>query len=311
VQGLQFWFGTILNRNKFILRHIDKNAYGVEIGPSFNPVAPKSKGYNVHVIDHACREDLQKKYSSADIEMDKIEYVDFVWSGQSYADLTGKSNFYSWVIASHVIEHTPDLVGFINGCDEILAQDGVLALVIPDKRFCFDHFRPITGIGKVIDAHLAGHTIHSPGTVAECLLSAVTRSGQIAWSKGTPGQHAFFHTLEEARAITRKVIEDGEMVDSHAWCFTPSSFRLMIAELNLMGLIQLHEIDFQSTSGAEFYIILGRTSQSAEIDRLALMQKMELEIIEGSRMHNLVSLMRRWVQRNGRKLLLICKKGRR
>ena len=41
-----------MERKEKILKHIDKNGYGIEIGPRHNPVAPKSAGYKVHIIDH-------------------------------------------------------------------------------------------------------------------------------------------------------------------------------------------------------------------------------------------------------------------
>jgi len=41
-----------------LLRYIDKNGHGVEIGPSHSPVAPKRAGYKVHIIDHLDREGL-------------------------------------------------------------------------------------------------------------------------------------------------------------------------------------------------------------------------------------------------------------
>ena len=117
------------------LRHIDKNGDGVEIGPSHSPIAPKRDGYKVQIIDHATREQLIEKYKSHDVQLDNIEEVDYVWSGESYISLTGKKKFHDWIIASHVIEHTPDLIGFLNDCDSILKDDGVISLVIPDMRY--------------------------------------------------------------------------------------------------------------------------------------------------------------------------------
>ncbi len=41
-----------MRREEKILKHVDKNGYGIEIGASFNPIASKRDGYKVHVIDH-------------------------------------------------------------------------------------------------------------------------------------------------------------------------------------------------------------------------------------------------------------------
>ena len=45
------------------------------------------------------------------------------------------------VLASHVLEHTTSLIDFLNECTPLLADNGVLALVVPDHRYCFDRFR--------------------------------------------------------------------------------------------------------------------------------------------------------------------------
>jgi len=105
--------------------------------------------------------------------------VDFVWDGRPYPEIIGVTKLYGWIIASHVIEHTTDLVGFLHDYDSLLKEEGVLSLAVPDIRHCFDRFRPITGIGRVIDA--AGNTqkIHSVGTAAEFYLSMVRRAGRL------------------------------------------------------------------------------------------------------------------------------------
>ena len=140
-----------MNREAKILSRIDKTGWGVEIGPSHSPIVPKCAGYNVHVIDYMTKSQLIEKFKEHKVQFENIEEVDYVWTGGSYLSLTKKPKFYDWVIASHVIEHTPDLIGFLQDCDSILKDDGVLSLAIPDGRDCFDHFRPITGISKIID----------------------------------------------------------------------------------------------------------------------------------------------------------------
>jgi 2-polyprenyl-3-methyl-5-hydroxy-6-metoxy-1,4-benzoquinol methylase len=157
-----------MDREAIILRHVDKTGRGIEIGPSHSPVAPKSEGYRVDIIDHMDRDGLIAKYREHNLRLENIEEVDFVWRGESYADLTGKTGHYDWIIASHLIEHTTDLIGFLNHCDEVLRDDGVISLAVPDKRYCFDRFRPITGLARLIDGHQNPGARHSPGTIARC-----------------------------------------------------------------------------------------------------------------------------------------------
>lgn len=266
-------------RKQIILRDVNPKGLGLEIGPSHNPVAPKKEGFQVHVMDHLSREGLIEKYQEHGVQLDNIEEVDFVWSGQSFQELTGGTGQYDWIIASHVIEHTPDLIGFLNECTSILKPDGVLSLAIPDKRYCFDHFRPVTGLGKIIDAHLAKHTVHSPGNVAEYFMNVVAKDGDIAWSGDKPGEYRFIHGLKDARWGMQVVQEQQAYLDIHAWCFVPHSFRLLVQDLHALELIQLQECSFQSTIDHEFFMSLTQNSQNQENERLVMVDAIAKELI--------------------------------
>jgi 2-polyprenyl-3-methyl-5-hydroxy-6-metoxy-1,4-benzoquinol methylase len=267
-----------VDRADKILHLIDKSGYGIEIGPSYNPVAPKSAGYKVQVIDHMDREHLIERFKGHSVQLENIEEVDYVWKGERYVELTGKKNFYGWIIASHVIEHTPDLISFLDSCAGILKDDGVLSLAIPDVRYCFDFFRPITGLSKIIDAHFQNHVIHTPGTVSEYCLNVVSKGGQIAWSSNTEGVYAFVHSLEDARQALNKVIDKKEHIDVHAWCFTPTSFRLMIHDLYNLGLTTFRELAFFPTEGCEFYVTLGRKGTNYPLNRLMMLKQIKVEL---------------------------------
>lgn len=267
-----------MERKEKALQHIKQNGQGVEIGPSFTPLAPKKEGYNVHIIDHINREGLVAKYKDHDVNLDNIEEVDFVWKGERYAELTGKRNYYDWIIAAHVIEHTPDLIGFLHDCETIIKNDGVISLVIPDKRFCFDHYRPVTGIAKIIDSHFQKNTMHTPGTIAEHFLNVVSNAERITWDAKIEGKYKLLHSLEEALQGMTRVRNENSYVDAHAWCFVPNSFRLIVYDLFSLGLIPFQEVGFFPTEGCEFFITLGRSGKGAQMSRLEILQRMESEI---------------------------------
>ena len=209
-----------------------------------------------------------------------IEEVDFIWQGESYLELTGKPKYYDWIIASHVIEHIPNLISFFNDCDSILKDDGVISLVVPDKRYCFDHYRPLTGISKIIDSHLLKNTIHTPGTVVEYFLNTVSKGDAIAWDSKTTGKYKykFIHSREDALGGMKSVLEENAYLDVHAWCFVPHSFRLIIHDLFCLGLIPFQEVGFFPTEGCEFYITLGRKGKGLPYSRLEALQIIESEI---------------------------------
>ncbi|MBI1424631.1 MAG: methyltransferase domain-containing protein [Gammaproteobacteria bacterium] len=269
-----------MTREEKILLHVDKNGRGIEIGPGPNPIAPKREGYKVQVIDHMGRDKLIKTFAAHNMDTKKIEDVDFIWKGESYSELTGKNNYYDWIIASHVIEHVPDLIRFLKECEDILNDDGVLSLAVPDKRFCFDYYRPITGISRIIDSYYQKLSIHSPGSMVEFYLNAVTNSGIGAWSNSAAKKMKFTHSVDEAKQRLELVTADGKYHDVHAWCFVPHSFRLIIHDLNSLGLISLKEVSFSSTVGCEFYITLGKKGSGAEISRMEMVDRIEYELFQ-------------------------------
>ncbi|MBJ6980789.1 methyltransferase domain-containing protein [Luteimonas sp. MC1572] len=274
-----------MSRNEVILSMVDRRGNGLEIGPSHSPVAPKRDGFNVQVVDHADRAGLVEKYRAHGVDLDRIEEVDFVWNGTSYLELTGKPNHYDWIIASHVIEHVPDMVGFIRGCDSVLRHGGVLALAVPDKRYCFDRFRSITGIHSLVDAHLEGRRNHSPGRVADYFLNVVTLSGVIGWApeharNRSMADVSFVHGLQDAKSGMQAVVEADAYLDIHAWCFTPSSFRLLVEDLYQLGLSPLREARFQGTGGSEFFVALSREGTGPGIDRFALLHAIDEELAD-------------------------------
>lgn len=81
------------------------------------------------------------------------------------------------------------------------------------------------------------------------------------------------HSLEQAKQAIRDVGERGSYLDVHEWCFTPTSFRLMMRDLFELGFIQLKELAFHPSQGSEFYIALSRAGVLPPGTRLDLLQE--------------------------------------
>jgi hypothetical protein len=138
-------------RDQILLAPVARGAQIIEIGPSYNPIAPKAGGWNTKTLDHTTREKLIAHYRGhAGVDVNRIEEVDFIWTGGLLADAVPKAlhGTFDAFVASHVIEHTPDLIAFLNSAAVLLKVDGVVALAIPDKRYCFDYFQPLTTTGR-------------------------------------------------------------------------------------------------------------------------------------------------------------------
>ena len=262
------------NRNQIIATLFSPSGRGLEIGPSYNPIVPKRSGADVEILDQVDQAGLVEKYRDhRNIDVRRIEPVDHVCGdGRSMADVIGKTGCYDYIVASHVIEHAPNLVGFLNDCDLLLNEGGVLLLVVPDKRYCFDMLRPVSSTGDVLQAFWDKRTRHARGTVFDHFAYAARRGGQIAWSSAERAGIGIMHTFEEAIFRSNQAGESGCYVDCHAWRFTPASFRLIVRDLNEIGLLRLKERGFRGTEGCEFFVTLSRAGQGPKHDRLELAQ---------------------------------------
>ena len=264
-----------MSRNEILLRHVDKHGNGIEIGPSYSPIASKKDGYNVEIIDCDDQAGLVEKYTPHDVNTDNIEVVDYVWRGEKYSDLVGKTNFYDWIIASHVIEHTTDLICFLNECNALLNDDGMLVLAVPDKRRCFDYFRPISSLSKVIDCSLQNQIRHSPGTHVEGVLYHSRRNNHGSWAATSDEELKLAETTERALEQLERAQNSDDYIDAHNWTFVPNSFRLILNDLGELGMIELKEHSFHPTPGNEFIITLSRSGAGSGMSRLELLHAIE------------------------------------
>lgn len=284
--------GTIiLDKRTIVTGFVDTNGLGLEVGPSYSPIFPKSEGYNVRIMDHATKDALVAKYGTLGVSpesLNLIEDVDYVWRGESLRELVGSGVFFDYIVASHVIEHTTDPAGFINDCASVLAPNGVLCLVVPDKRFCFDRFRPLSSLGSVVSAHRHPSPRHPidpfVDTQAYCSYMAGTEP---TWSVETADDPRLMtRQWSDVRHTMEQVESSDEYVDIHRWTFTPSSFQLLILDLQGLGMMDLSLRDFHGTNQFEFYVALGHgdhpgsTGAPDSDRRLQLLLAVERELAE-------------------------------
>lgn len=264
-----------LDRVEKALALVDRDGLGLELGPSHSPIAPKRQGYRVHTVDHLTAEELRAKYTGHPVDLQAIEEVDFVWHGEPLPELVGGTARYDWIVASHVLEHIPDPVAFLDGCARILRPGGVLSLILPDMRCCFDQYMPLTTTGQWLDAHHQGRMRPTPGQVFDHHADAIARQGRIAWPLGDPAAPNLVHELPIAADLWRRARDGDEYIDSHLWRFVPASFRLLVQDLRDLGLTELVIKRDWDTVGHEFHAVLGTgLPHIGRVDRLATLARL-------------------------------------
>ncbi|WP_333899577.1 class I SAM-dependent methyltransferase [Agrobacterium pusense] len=244
---------------------VGKDSTCLEIGPSYGPILPKKQGFKTTVFDHLSKEELVEKYKNHKVNSHLIEDVDIL--GTALDDVDAK---FDAIVASHVIEHTPDMIGFLQQCSRLMHAGSQLFLITPDKRRVFDAMRPLSTTGNVIDAHLLKRTRHV-GAIFDTKIHAVSRRGKNLWSSDEDAPMNTIHNFAEAKALLRDVMSVDHYVDTHAWCFTPQSFRLIMFDLMGLEFIDLIEDEYYDHERTEFYFVLrkGRLDESLISQRRA------------------------------------------
>lgn len=216
-------------------------------------------------MDHASQAELRVKYAQADVDVAAIEPVDTIWRDRPLheavpAALLGKVDT---IIASHVLEHIPDLIGFLESASHLVVPDGSLSIALPDRRYCFDCFRPWTTTGDLLDAHHRGLRQHSLKTAFNHMAYSAVVDGQLAWG---PRPVSLPVLLDPFPAAARTVAsfqdqQDGLYADYHAWQFTPAGFRLALLELDELELTNWRIETLEGPENFEFFAMLRRGSE--------------------------------------------------
>jgi len=268
------------SRGDTLLRGIPKSARIIEIGPSYNPLAAKRDGWNAASIDHATQSELVEKYrNDPAVDVSQIEPVDFVWRGgaMSAAVPTELHGTFDVFVASHVIEHVPDVIGFLNAASDLLNSVGCVVLAVPDKRYCFDFFKPLTTTGEVLGAHHERRNRHERRAMFDHAAYAALNDGIGAWGQAPVGDLRLISSLDDAYRRFNAVDESEQSAykDCHATQFVPASFELIMLELAALRLTDWRIASISPAIGCEFHVRLSRGGQTdaAALTHEALMQR--------------------------------------
>ncbi|MGU3539931.1 class I SAM-dependent methyltransferase [Methylobacterium sp. A54F] len=279
-----------MTREATLLRGLPRDGRVIEIGPSYNPLAAKRDGWNAFTVDHASREGLVAKYASdPSVDTARIEEVDFVWSGGSLAEAVPPEQHGSFdaFIASHVIEHTTDVVTFLQAAETLVKPDGVIILALPDKRKCFDFYRHPSTTIDAITAFDEKRSRHDRRTQFEYGLRMANRAGSAGWAIDDSRAAVLAVPFDHAQGWLR-VAEQPGYVDAHNWVFVPASFELLVLELAGLGYLDLRVEAVEEAVVTEFYAWLrkGReplTPDAMQARRHVLMDRIVVELAEQSR----------------------------
>lgn len=277
-----------MDRTHRILGGLEKSQSLIEIGPSHAPLAPKKGGWNTTIVDHATREGLIDKYKGHGIDLTLLEEVDVIWSGGALSDAFPPNLYgtYDAIIASHVIEHMPDPISFLKSSQILLKPSGRIILAVPDKRYCFDFFKPLTTTSDWLSVHVMNAKTHTRRAAFTHVAYSVN------WGQSGLHDIRFVHSLSQAHQsfLAASDLGDGEYADYHAWHFTPSSFELIILESALVTDLDLRVSARSDAIGHEFFAFIERGRNRFDDEgalnrrRLELLKQAMLELRQQTNM---------------------------
>lgn len=302
-----------MTRRDRILKHVSTEHRGIEVGPWFNPLAPKRDGYRSLSLDVFDTETLRSRAAQdpniSDEQAAAIEDVDLIGSSVAIGDLVaarGEAGTFDYIVSSHNFEHLPNPIRFLNGCSSALRPDGILSMAIPDHRRCFDYFRPISRLSDWIQSFYINQEKPTLAQVFE---------GRIAFAHYNDGfsDRVDFHSDTLASTVSCDIDLDqewmvwssfidqrgsinqlaSEYMDAHCSVFTPSSFELLIKDCGFLGLINFEIVEVLS-EGFEFHAHLRPASDSSALRpdnyasiRTGLLHRIRDEEAENSLSHQI------------------------
>lgn len=235
-------------RKKRLLHKLEPKKLGLEISPLYSPITDK-KIHNVEYTDYTSAEESRRKH--ADYVHDEIMDLNFIWDQDlPLHDCAGGKGKYGWAIASHVLEHVPNPIGWMNEIFDVIDDGGYLSLALPDPSFTSDLYRETTKFHHALDAWMNRYTIPSTYQLYDFIRN--TTSQGVTATASPRDRH---YAPQEAFSFCMHAWNTGEYIDAHCNVFTPISFEDIINEANLHGIMNV-EIDEIASGDREFYVRL-------------------------------------------------------
>jgi predicted SAM-dependent methyltransferase len=215
-----------LSRNDKLRKFCNiSSGVGLEIGPLSIPIVRKDEGI-IYYVDRFSTEQLKEKYKSAKwLEIGNIVPVDFIIEEISYEDIQSEVKTIDYIIASHILEHCPNPLGWLRCLAKIIQPKGIISLAIPDRRYTFDYYRRETTLAQLLAYDLEGLTKPSIEQVLDCFMNICKVDTKAAWildySALKPEKQHEFHSADD---IIKLIEREGNDAYTHCTVWTFESF---------------------------------------------------------------------------------------
>jgi len=253
-QGRRHGLSRPTSRRAFIGKMAGRDA--LEIGPFDRPLLC---GPGVRYFDVLDTELLKKRAADLGRSPQGVPPIDY---HSPIGNLSIVNRTFDAVLSCHAIEHQPDLIAHLNSVASLLKPGGRYYVVVPDKRFSFDHFQTLSTADDVLAANRSRRSVHRREDVIAHHLNTTHNNPLRHWLglHGHPGIAVDAETRvraeKEAEAADR-----GDYVDVHAWLLSPRRFLDLVTGLKTAGLVNLDVVEVHETGFAEleFFAVLQKS----------------------------------------------------
>lgn len=253
-------------RRAFIMSRCLAERRGIEIAPYFNPITDPEK-HDALYVDCIDNDEIRRKAAENPGAVGRlVPRIDSVWvPGRTLADCIGHEPFY-YAVASHVLEHVPNPLGWLQEILDVLEPGGVIAIVLPNRERSMDYYRSPTTFAQVVGWSLEKPALPTPTQVMDFLSQSFEDDGTIDFDGPLPPFREAKRHYTDLQAIefAEFVIREKHYLDVHCSVWTPASFVEVFNRLIATGRIDV-EIEgpftgFPGATPAEFLVYLRKRS---------------------------------------------------
>jgi SAM-dependent methyltransferase len=253
-------------RRGFVMSGLPTAGCGLEIAPYFNPMVDRSK-YEVFYVDCIDNDEIQRKASENPGSVGKnVPWIDAVWvPGKRLSDCVRGRKF-SYAVASHVMEHVPNPLGWLGEILECVEVGGRVAIMLPMRTKSMDFYRQNTTFGQIVGWSIEKPSRPTPTQVMDFLSQSFFHQGEpIVAERMPPFEEAPRHYSDrDALGYAEFVWKEKHYLDVHCSTWTPETFMEIFGRLHEVGLLSAKVVGpftgFPGATDAEFLAYLEKTA---------------------------------------------------
>ena len=250
-----------------VMKLLQPEGRGLEIAPYFDPFLLKGGDLEVYYTDYISTEEIRAKAAyNPGGKSAEVPAVDFVWvPGKPLAECAPSGLTFDYAAASHVMEHVPNPIGWLNEILAVLNPGGRLALFLPDRRRNVDIFRNLTSFGELVGLWITQPAVPTPHQILDFMtmsLDGTKLSGD--WSNLSVATAPTFYSDSDSLSFATSAGMNGTYVDIHATVWEPEHCVKVLERVVQAGLLNV-AISSPEETELEFAVVLTKLGEPASL----------------------------------------------